>query len=133
MSKWYSTLIAKYRYDDAMAEKLKNDWMNYLYLLEQEDTTRFLSMEVSDEDGRESYEKEQLNEEQRYLMIEDGFAAAVGSEAIEMLKRVRQASHRSFDRSGRKPIAPPGFHYSPVSFRPYDEELKPDAPSSDRQ
>jgi len=125
MSKWFASLIAKYRYDDVMSKKIKTDWLNYLDLLESQSTTNFLAGESSNEKKQEAYGAEAWQMRQQYMAIEDGFAAAMGEEAIKELTRVRAAGHGSFDRSGRKPIAPEGFRYSPVSLHPYDEELKP--------
>jgi hypothetical protein len=125
MSKWFASLIAKYRYDDVMSKKIKIDWLDYLDLLESQSRTSFLSGESSDEKKQEAYGAEAWQMRQQYMAIEDGFAAATGEDAIKELAQVRAADHDSFDRSGRKPIAPKGFRYFPVSFHPYEEELKP--------
>jgi hypothetical protein len=93
-------------------------------LLEAQNTASFLGSESS-EKKQEAHDEEAWRMRQQYVAIEDGFAAAVGEEALKELQRVRAAQHGSFDRSGRKPIAPDGFRYSPVSLHPYDEELKP--------
>ena len=126
MNKWFATLIARHRYDNVMSEKLKTDWLNYLDLLAPQKTVSFLSAEATDEKNRESYGKDSCKMRQQYIAIEDGFAAAIGKEAIAELERVRGAAHSSFDRSGIKPMAPEGFHYFPVSLNPYVEELKRD-------
>jgi hypothetical protein len=124
MRRWFAALIAQHRYDNVMSEKLKTDWLNYLDLLEHQATASFLSAEATDEEKEESYGKESWQMRQQYMAIEDGFAAAIGKEATAELERVRAAAHRSFDRSGIKPMAPEGFYYSPISLNPYDEELK---------
>jgi hypothetical protein len=100
--------------------------LSYLDLLERQKKVSFLSTEATDEKKRESYGKESWQMRQQYMAIEDGFAAAIGKEATAELERVRAAAHSAFDRSGIKPMAPEGFHYSPVSLNPYDEELKRD-------
>ena len=125
MSKWFASLMAKYRYDDVMSKKIKTDWLDYLDLLDSESRTSWLSGESRDEKKQEAYGAEAWQMRQQYMAIEDGFAAAMGEEAIKELAQVRAAEHGSFDRSGRKPMAPEGFHYFPVSFHPYEEELKP--------
>jgi hypothetical protein len=126
MRKWFATLIAQHRYDNVMSEKLKTNWLSYLDLLERQKKVSFLSAEATDEKKRESYGKKSRQMRQQYMAIEDGFAAAIGKEATAELERVRATAHSSFDRSGIKPMAPEGFHYSPVSLNPYDEELKRD-------
>jgi hypothetical protein len=126
MRKWFAALIAQHRYDDAMSSKLKTDWLDYLYLLERENSVSFLSDEATDENKREVYGRESWQTRQQYMAIEDGFSAAIAKEATAELQRVRAAAHGSFDRSGIKPMAPEGFRYFPVSLHPYDEELKRD-------
>jgi hypothetical protein len=125
MSKWFASLMAKHRYDDVMSKRVKTDWLDYLDLIEAQSTASFLGSESSDEKKQEAHDAEAWRMRQQYMAIEDGFAAAMGEEAIKELQQVRAAPHGSFDRSGRKPIAPEGFRYSPVSLHPYDEELKP--------
>jgi hypothetical protein len=125
MSKWFDSLIAKYRYDETISTNIKSDWLEYMYLLESESTSRFLSFGSINANDKESYEQTARLEYKQYVAIEDGFAGAIGNEAIEELRRVREAPHDAFDRSGRKPMASIGYSYVPVSLRPYDEELRP--------
>jgi hypothetical protein len=125
MRKWFAALIAQHRRDDAMSLKLKIDWLNYLNLLERQSTGSVSEFESIDKEKQESYDKESWQMRQQYMAIENGFAAAIGEEATAELQRIRAARHSSFDRSGRKPMAPEGFRYSPVSLEPYEEELKP--------
>jgi hypothetical protein len=125
MSKWFDILIAKYRYDEPMSTKLRSDWLTYMGLLESESTSSFLGREARDETKRDTYGEEAHLEHKQYVAIENAFAAAIGNEAVEELQRTREAPHDAFDRSGKKPIAPAGCSYVPVSLRPYDEKLKP--------
>jgi hypothetical protein len=126
MSRWYSMLIARHRYDQEVARKLKGDWLDYMGLLESSETAFFLSLE-SKVEARGNYEEEALQERLRYMAIENAFAAAIGDHAVEQLERVRKAPTGAFDRSGKKPMAPEGFSYSLISLRPYEEELKPNS------
>jgi len=128
MSKWFDSLIAKYRYEETISTNIKSDWLNYMYLLESESKSTFLSFETINANDKESYEQTARLERKQYVAIEDGFAAAIGDEAIQELRRVREAPHDAFDRSGRKPMAPIGYLYVPVSLHPYDEDLKPKQP-----
>jgi len=52
--------------------------------------------------------------------------AVAKQEAVAQLKDVRSRKYDAFDRSGKKPMAPTGFHYFPTSIQPYVEELVPD-------
>jgi hypothetical protein len=128
MSKWFDSLIAKYRYDESMSKKLSADWLSYMYLLESESKSSLLSFEKINANEKESYEQTAWLERKQYVAIENGFAAAIGNEAIEELRRVREAPIGAFDRSGRKPMAPIGYSYVPVSLHPYGEDLKPKQP-----
>jgi len=128
MSKWFDSLVAKYRYDESISTKIRSDWVGYMYLLESESKSTFLSFETINANEKESYEQTAGLEYKQYVAIEDGFAAAIGNEAIEELRRVREAPIGAFDRSGRKPMAPIGYLYVPVSLFPYDEDLKPKQP-----
>lgn len=102
MSKWFDSLIAKYRYDEPMSKTLRSDWLSYLDLLKSARTSGYLSAEASDANTREVYGQEASLERKQYVAIEDAFAAAIGNEAMEELQRVRDAPPHAFDRSGRK-------------------------------
>jgi len=125
MSKWFDSLNARYRYDESISASIRSEWLSYMYLLESESKSSFRSFETINANEKESYEQTASLERKQYVAIEDEFAAAIGNEAIEELRRVRGAPIGAFDRSGRKPMAPIGYVYVPVSLHPYDEDLKP--------
>jgi hypothetical protein len=124
MRKWFTSLLASSRYTGG-SDKLKSDWLEYMYLLERRETLNFLSLESSDEDKRDKYGQEAEEARRKLKVIEDAMAAAIGQEAIEQLETARSAPHDAFDRSGKKPVASAGYHYFPTSIRPYVEELVP--------
>jgi hypothetical protein len=113
MSKWFETLTTQRRYDEPMAHKIKSDWLSYMKLLESQSTS---NLEAGTEIGRDG--RRALEEYNQCTAIKNAFAAAVGNEAIDELRRVRDAPLGGFDRSGRKPMAPMGYRYAPVSFTP---------------
>jgi hypothetical protein len=119
---WFRVLIAKHQYDEPVAKNIKLDWLNYMYLLEHQRTTSFLSAETDDKERRETYAKEAWEQKLQYETIEDAFAASMGNHAIKQLQQIRQRKHSAFDRPGRN-IAPVGFQYFPASFNPYSEKL----------
>lgn len=123
MSKWSHTLFETHRNDDKLAARLRKDWLDYLHCLETLKTETVLSGQANHERGLYGREAEQSWRTK--VAIEDAFATAIGDEALQLLRRVRAANHVAFDRSGKKPMATDGYYYSPVSFRPYVEELKP--------
>jgi len=125
MSKRFDSLIARYRYDESISANIRSEWLSYMYLLESESKSSYWSFETINVNEKESYEQTASLERKQYVAIEDEFAAAIGNEAIEELRRVREAPIGAFDRSGRKPMAPIGYLYVPVSLHPYDEDLKP--------
>jgi hypothetical protein len=122
MSKWSRTLLAKHRNNDKLAAKLRNDWLDYLHCLESLKTGDILSGKANHK--RDLYGSEAEQSWRTKVAIEDAFATAIGDEAVHLLRRVRAANHNAFDRSGKKPMAPDSYYYSPVSFSPYVEELK---------
>jgi len=128
MSKRFDSLIARYRYDESISANIRSEWLSYMYLLESESKSSYWSFETINVNEKESYEQTASLERKQYVAIEDEFAAAIGNGAIEELRRVREASIGAFDRSGRKPMAPIGYLYVPVSLHPYDEDLKPKQP-----
>jgi len=128
MSKWFDSLIARYRYDESISANIRSEWLSYMYLLESESKSSYWSFETINVNEKESYEQTASLERKQYVAIEDEFAAAIGNEAIEELRRVGDAPIGAFDRSGRKPMAPIGYLYVPVSLHPYDEDLKPKQP-----
>jgi hypothetical protein len=125
MSKWFSGLIEKYRYDKSRSNKIRSDWLSYMSLLKQAGSLSFLSLHSSNEDKRNSYKQRKLEERKTYMATEEAFAAQIGKKAVETLQRVRESEHDAFDRSGKEIIAPNGYHYFCVSFDPYKEELRP--------
>jgi hypothetical protein len=98
-------------------------------------TISFLSAETDNEEKRKVYVEEELEVKRKITTIEDAMAAAIGKEAVAQLEAARNAPGDAFDRSGKKLMAPSGFHYFPTSIRPYVEELtsdkRPPAPRSE--
>ena len=123
MSKWSRTLLETHRDNAKLAAKLRNDWLDYLHCLETLKTEAFVAGEANHK--RDLYGSEAEQSWRTKVAIEDAFAAAIGDEALQLLRRVRAANHVAFDRSGKKPMAADGYYYSPVSFSPYIEQLKP--------
>lgn len=122
---WFDRLIAANRYDDEYAKKLRRDWCEYIQLLPRAKTARFLAVETNDEAKASIYEQETESASRSIELIQNAFAAAIGIEAIEALQEVRSRDADVFDRSGRRPMAPTGHHYFPVSISPYVEECQP--------
>jgi hypothetical protein len=127
MRKWFGILIAAYRYDEKTSDKIKSDWLEYMYLMEDKATFHSLSLETEVEKKRDAYAKEAVEARSKKELIENAFAATIGKKAIEQLEYARSRPHDAFDRSGKKPIAPIGYHYFPTSIRPYNEELVADS------
>lgn len=125
MRNWFDRLIAANRYDDEYAKKLRHDWCEYIQLLPRAKTVRFLALETNDEAKASIYDQEAESASRSIELIQNAFAAAIGPEAMEELQEIRSRDTDAFDRSGRRPIAPTGHHYFPVSISPYIEECQP--------
>lgn len=125
MRNWFDRLIAANRYDDEYAKKLQRDWCDYIELLPRAKTARFLAMEADNKAKASVYDHEAESTSLSIEVIQNAFAAKIGTEAIEELRDVRSRDYDAFDRTGRRPMAPMGHHYFPVSIRPYTEECRP--------
>ncbi len=125
MRSWFDKLIAVNRYDSEYAKKLRSDWCEYLQLLSRARTSKFLALETSNEAMASTYGQEAELASRSIEAIQNAFAAAIGAEAIEALREIRNRDGDAFDRSGKRPVAPTGHHYFPISIRPYIEECQP--------
>ena len=132
MRLWFGKLDASSRYDESKASKLRSDWLDYMDLLEHSNTLSFLASEASDESKQQDYWRELERERDKLKIIENAFAAAIGMDAIQQLEGVRNSSYNAFDQTGKKPIAPAGYHYSAVSINPYVEELCKDITNEEK-
>lgn len=125
MRNWFDRLIAANRYDDEYVKKLRHDWCEYIQLLPRAKTARFLALETNDEAKASAYDQEAELASRSIELIQNAFAAAIGAEAMVELREIRSRDADVFDRSGRRPMAPTGHHYFPVSISPYIEECRP--------
>jgi len=125
MSKWFSRLIAENRYDDEYAKTLRCDWSDYIELLPREKSARFLALELEDKAKAAIYDQEAEQASRSIYLIQNAFAAAIGADAIEELRDVRNRDVGAFDRTGQRSMAPMGHQYFPVSLSPYIEECQP--------
>jgi len=104
---WYNELTSKNRYDDNMTQKLRLDFIEYMDSLKDRSTYNFLSLESEGKES-EKYREMHINASRKVFAIQDAFAAAIGTKAIDELARVRnESSFRKFSNSGQ--MAPKGF------------------------
>lgn len=124
MSVWYKKLSGENRYQDKMIQQIRKDWLSYIYSIEERATCHYLNMETSEDESPEkvsSYRERAFMASQKIQAIEDGFASAIGKEAVEELRRLREINDNSFgkfDKFGN--LAPEGFEYD------YSGELHPE-------
>jgi hypothetical protein len=90
-------------------------------LLEGEASSSFLSCEARDEAKREKHDRDAAADALEIAAIEQAFATAIGPEAVSELARINSASYDAFDRTGKKPMASPGYRYNSFS-----QELVPE-------
>lgn len=124
---WFDQLIAANRFNDEYSKKLRRDWCEYIQLLSRSKTASFLALEENNDAKTQIYGREAESGLRSIEVIQNAFAAAIGPEAVEVLREIRSRDADAFDRSGRRPMAPMGYHYFPVSISPYAEECKPKA------
>ena len=109
MRKWYSELAGKYRYDDQMIQKLRNDWVDYMYLLERASTANYLWFET-DGESAEEHHQDVMNYSRKICAIEDGFASYLGEDKVKELVKVRAYDHRKINKQGE--LAPEGKRFT---------------------
>ncbi|MBI2448351.1 hypothetical protein HYV44_02205 [Candidatus Microgenomates bacterium] len=109
MRTWYNDLSSKYRYDDAMTQKLRNDWLDYMEALKNRNAYNFMSLESDIKEEQDSYENDQIVASRKVFAIEDAFAKAIGDKAVVELDNARKIDYFSLDENGNP--APEGFSY----------------------
>jgi hypothetical protein len=123
MRDWFNRLAAQARYDEPKLRKLRKDWLIYMEMLETSRTSNFLSMESPDEAAREKHERQAEEEKVQLVAIEDAFAEAIGSEAVEKLREIRAKEYDSFSDAGE--LAPDGYRYRNFRLRGVSNEPVP--------
>lgn len=117
MLPWYKNLSSKNRYNEERIRQIRRDWLDYISSLENSATWSYLSMEYFQEDNEksESYDNKSSMARRKMVAIEDGFAAAVGDDALKQLKQFRIMCDKNFRKFGKfGDIAPEGFEYDPM-------------------
>lgn len=109
MRPWFNELSSKYRYDEAMIQKLRKDWLDYIEALGDRNTYNFLSLESQTDEQNDHYREKHIVASRKVFAIQDGFAIAVGEEAVKKLADVQAREFFAFTREGE--MAPEGFTY----------------------
>lgn len=109
MRKWFYELSGKYRYNQEMIQKIRRDFLDYMYSAEHGKTASFLSFELEDKSSQEEYEKEARISGKKAYSIENAFASLIGKGAEEELASVRNRAYQDFSRKGD--LAPEGQHF----------------------
>ncbi len=117
MSVWFRELSGKYRYDEKMLQKIRHDFVDYMYETQNGTTANYLSFELENKEEQEEYSKEATISGRKAYAIQDAFAAAIGGDAKEKLEKARQLGWNDLNRFGEQ--APEGFHYD------LEDQLKP--------
>jgi len=120
MCHWYDKLASENRYNEDITQKLRNDWLDYMWAVEHGSTYTYLSSEFWDEkDNTKSdyYRDKDILASKKMFAIEEAFAMAVGKKEVEELALVRKMDFYKFDKFGN--LAPEGFEYD------FLDELKP--------
>jgi hypothetical protein len=108
MSVWYAQLSAENRYNDAMVQKLRNDWLEYMSALRDKSTYSYLSLELAQKGKENLYQNDHVNASKKVFEIEEAFASTIGKEAVDKLAHTRELNESSsFSREGE--LIPEGF------------------------
>ena len=109
MRPWFDKLTARYRYDEKMTQKFRNDWLDYMEAVGDRSTYNYLSLESEDEKQSEKYREDHIAASRKMFAIQDAFATAIGADAVSELKKVKEMGFMSFSRRGELP--PEGFKW----------------------
>lgn len=118
MRKWFQKLASENRYKEELIQKLRRDWLDYMYLLKQHKTNWYFALESpapEDNFDPDKYREDAIIEGKKLLAIEEAFAAAIGKDAEKELSRIynldtHSFSEFSFDKFGN--MAPRGSAYN---------------------
>ncbi len=102
---WYERLSSKYRYDEIMICKIRNDWIDYMSSLKDEKVFAYLASELQDKKRR----GDQITATRKVLAIESGFAELIGGDASSVLKKARDLNFKDVNREGY--LAPEGKEF----------------------
>ena len=119
MRKWFEELSSKYRYDEKMVQKIRNDWMEYMLSISKLSTATYLYVESDKEEEKNHYESLARNTGKKIKVIEDSFAAYIGDGAILEMDKTRNIDSGRFSRGGK--LAPKGKRFGLGSEELMDE------------
>ena len=97
MVPWHRELAARFRYEQDKLMKIRQDWLFYMEAVEEMRLSAWMSLEGPIE-KQEKYSERCAIARRQLEAIEEGFAAAIGQQAIDELKRARRLSE--FDLLG---------------------------------
>lgn len=109
MRPWFDKLVAQYRYDEKMTQKLRNDWLDYMEAVGDRSTYNYLSLESENEKQSEKYREDHIAASRKMFAIQDAFATAIGVDVVSELKKIKEMGFMSFSRRGE--LAPEGFKW----------------------
>lgn len=114
MKNWFTQLTAQNRYNDTISRKLRTDFLNYIELIDEFASNKFLHMmafEKDDKKEEEKYERIIAIQREQIKGLELLFASMVSSTAVAELQLAH--SHEGywlFSTIGDK--APDGYKYN---------------------
>lgn len=106
---WFWQLSARWRYNDQdKLAILRADYASYFEKLKDQTHYRFMWLGYSD--NSEKYESNYGKARGSVVAIEDGFANAVGQNAVAELKRIRELDIDKINDDGE--LAPDGYRFT---------------------
>ncbi len=100
MAPTYDKLNAKYRYENDMIQKIREDWLTYLIELKSGWTSAYLSMELDDDKKTEDYDNEARASFRKVRSIEDSFAELLGDDHVKKLEDIRKVEFSQLNDLG---------------------------------
>lgn len=89
MKNWFSRLDERYSHNEDKQQKIRRDWLSYMYHIDHGASAKFLWLESDDEKSGRHHEDEARDSALRSMEIEDRFASLMGEEAKTLLKKMR--------------------------------------------
>ncbi len=87
-------------YNESIAQKLRDDWVDYMWFLGEAETFSFLSHESEEASKREEYRQKAYISSERVRTIEDAFASMMGKQFMTKLAEIRDMDFNEFDDKG---------------------------------
>lgn len=98
MRPWYWELVSKFRYDDKMRSKIKEDFIEYIYAVKGFSTSAYLAGEFYDKEDGNKYDEESRVLATKIRTIMKAFAKQMGPEGEKLLQEHSDRGFMGYNR-----------------------------------